>query len=202
MRLFVLGVLLSLWAAFAHAHKPSDSYLTLWVHGERIAGQWDIALRDLDFAIGLDVDGNGEITWGEVKAKHKEIAAYAISRLLVGTDGAGCPITFTEQLIDNHSDGAYAVLRFAAICPRAPEDLQVTYRLFADIDPQHKGLLRLEVGGDTRTAIFGPETAHQTFRLASVSLVQQFFDYFAAGVDHIWTGYDHILFLLSLLCRQ
>jgi len=199
MRRFGLVLLLSLWVVPAAAHKPSDSYFTLWVQGKQLTGQWDIALRDLDFAIGLDADGNGEITWGEVKAKHKEIAAYAMSRLVIAMAGTSCPTTVIDQLIDNHSDGAYAVLRFAAACPGGLADLEVTYRLFSDIDPQHKGLLRLQVGGDTRTAIFSPETAHQTFKLAGTNLWQQFFDYLAAGVDHIWTGYDHILFLLSLL---
>jgi hypothetical protein len=49
-----------------------------------VQGQWDIALRDLDFAIGLDQDSDGDITWGEVKAKHEDIAAYALARLAVG----------------------------------------------------------------------------------------------------------------------
>jgi hypothetical protein len=74
-------LLLSLWQAFADAHKPSNSYLVLSVRDDSVDGQWDIALRDLDFAIGLDADSNGEITWGEVKAKHMEIAAYAMARL-------------------------------------------------------------------------------------------------------------------------
>jgi HupE / UreJ protein len=169
------------------------------VQGDTVTGQWDIALRDLDFAIGLDADGDGEITWGEVKAKHKEIAAYAMARLAIAGDWDNCPAAVLEHLIDNHSDGAYAVLRFTAPCPHAPKDLQVTYRLFFDIDPQHKGLLRLEAGGATRTAIFSPETAQQTFTLARPKPWKQFLDYFATGVEHIWKGYDHILFLLSLL---
>jgi HupE / UreJ protein len=94
---------------------------------------------------------------------------------------------------------AYAVLRFAAACPHKPKRLWVTYRLFFDIDPQHKGLLRLEKDGETRTAIFGPDTARQMFALNSHNPWRQFRDYLAAGMEHIWTGYDHILFLLSLL---
>ncbi len=176
MRGFALVLLLSLWSAFAHAHKPSDSYLALSVQGGNVTGQWDIALRDLDFAIGLEADGNGEITWGEVKGKHRDIAAYAMARLAIAANAATCPTTVTEHLIDNHSDGAYAVLRFTAACPNAPADLQVTYRLFSDIDPQHKGLLRLAVSGETRTAIFSPETAQQTFRLARPSAWKQFLD--------------------------
>ncbi|MBC7619953.1 MAG: HupE/UreJ family protein, partial [Candidatus Saccharibacteria bacterium] len=63
------------------AHKASDSYLVLKIEGQQVAGQWDIALRDIDFAIGLDADGNGEITWGEVQARHTDIAAWALGRL-------------------------------------------------------------------------------------------------------------------------
>ena len=156
-------------------------------------------MRDLDFAIGLDANADGEITWGEVKAKHAEISAYAMARLAIAANGVICPLAVREHLIDNHSDGAYAVLRFTATCAQAPDELRITYRLFFDIDPQHKGLLRLEAGGQTRTAIFGPETAQQTIKLSRPGLSQQFLDYLVTGVEHIWRGYDHILFLLSLL---
>ena len=199
LRRLAVAAPLLLWPACADAHKPSDSYLALSVQGATVQGQWDIALRDLDFVIGLDADADGDITWGEVKARQKEIAAYAMARLAVGADGAACPAEVTQHLIDNHSDGAYAVLRFAAACPHAPQDLQLIYRLFFDVDPQHKGLLRLETGGATRTAIFNPEAARQTFKLAQPDLWNQFLDYLATGVEHIWKGYDHILFLLSLL---
>jgi HupE/UreJ protein len=183
----------------AHAHKPSDSYLTLKVEGERVIGQWDIALRDLDFALGLDANQDGEITWGEVKAKHTDIAAYALSRLRLGPASAPCPVQVTEQLIDNHSDGAYAVLRFAATCAAAPKTLSVGYRLFFDLDPQHRGLIRLEYQGATRAGILSVEQPEQKFTLAELSKWEQFLDYGNEGVWHIWTGFDHILFLLSLL---
>ena len=192
-------VFLLAWTQIAHAHKPSDAYLALSTDGAIVAGQWDIALRDLDFAVGLDAAGDGAITWGEVKSKREDIVAYAMSRLTIAADGDTCPATVSEMLIDNHSDGAYAVLRFAAACGHAPDKLQVTYRLFSDVDPQHRGLLRLEMAGETRTAIFGPENPRQTFETGGQSLWRQFLDYWAAGVEHIWTGYDHILFLLSLL---
>jgi hypothetical protein len=194
-----IAALLFLWPASASAHKPSDSYLALTVQGATVEGQWDIALRDLDFTVGLDANADGEITWGEVKAKHAEIAAYAMARLPIAANGVACPLAVREHLIDNHSDGAYAVMRFSAACSQAPDELKITYRLFFDIDPQHKGLLRLEANGATRTAIFGPETAQQTIKLSRPSLSQQFLDYLATGVEHIWRGYDHILFLLSLL---
>jgi len=195
----LLALLLALAAVLAHAHKPSDSYLAVRVEGANVSGQWDIALRDLDFAIGLDDSGDGEITWGEVKAHHTDIAAYALARLKLRSGGSDCSARATAFLVDDHSDGAYSVMRFAASCPAEVTTLEIGYSLFADLDPQHKGLLRLEHGPATRTAIFSPERATQSFELEKISALTQFFDYGREGVWHIWIGFDHILFLLSLL---
>ena len=183
----------------AHAHKPSDSYLILKIDGATVQGQWDIALRDLDFAIGLDGNGNGEITWGELRARHDAIAAYALPRLKIQTEGESCTTHATEHLVDNHSDGAYAVLRFVAECAKPLSALELNYSLLFDVDPQHKGLLRLEYKGTTTTGIFSPDKASQHFDLKEVTLLRQFLDYAKEGVWHIWIGFDHILFLLSLL---
>ena len=195
----LLALLLLLAAPLAHSHKPSDSYLAIRAEGSNLSGQWDIALRDLDFAIGLDDNGDGDINWGEVKAHHAEIAAYALARLKLRSGGADCQTRTAEFLVDDHSDGAYSVMRFAASCRSEVTTLEIGYSLFADLDPQHKGLLRLEHGAGTRTAIFSPERPNQAFELAKISALTQFFDYGREGVWHIWIGFDHILFLLSLL---
>ena len=63
-----------------------------------------------------------------------------------------------------------------------------------------RGLLRLESQGQTRTAVFGPHAPTQQFELgAPAGWLEQFLAYGREGVWHIWIGYDHILFLLSLL---
>ncbi len=98
----------------AHAHKPSDSYLSLSAAGATIAGQWDIALRDLDVAVGLDADQDGAITWAEVKGRQAAISAYAFSRLTLRAGGGDCAIAPGRLLVDRHTDGAYAVLPFTA----------------------------------------------------------------------------------------
>lgn len=196
--LFIL--LLCAWLAPAQAHKPSDSYLSLAVHGQQIEGQWDIALRDLDFAIGLDGNGDGALTWDEIRARHDAIAAYALQRLQVASDQGVCPLKAVEQLLDHHTDGAYSVLRFQASCPgTAPASLAIGYTLFADLDPQHKGLVRIDGGGNTQTAIFDPDSPRQSISLAAPDRLAQFGAYVKHGIWHIWIGYDHILFLLSLL---
>lgn len=195
----LLLLLLLAWALPARAHKPSDSYLVLAVHGSTVEGRWDIALRDLDAAIGLDADGDGALTWREVSARHGAIAAYALSRLTLSGDGAACRIDTRGQLVDHHTDGAYTVLRLRAACPHPVRTLELDYRLLFDIDPQHKGLLRLAQDGVQHAAIFGHERRRQGFTVGAQSWHRQFGDYLREGVRHIWIGYDHILFLLSLL---
>jgi hypothetical protein len=186
----------------AQAHKPSDSYLQITVQGTTVSGKWDVALRDLDFAIGLDGDGDGNITWGDVRARHAEIAAYAGARLSLRADGKACAMTIGPQQVDEHTDGAYTVMPLRFNCEglsKAPATLTLRYALFSDLDPQHRGLLNLNVNGATRTAIFSPQAAQQEFVLSQTTRWQQFVDYAREGVWHIWVGFDHILFLLSLL---
>lgn len=183
----------------AWAHKPSDSYLSLSVQHDHVEGQWDIALRDLDNAIALDSDGDGELTWGEVRSKHDEIGTYALSRLALSTHHEACTTCILEHLIDHHTDGAYAVLRFRADCGRAIEQLGVAYRLLFDTDAQHKGLLRLTRGGETSTAIFSQESPSQEFSLAERSQWNGSVQFIHEGIWHIWLGFDHVLFLLALL---
>lgn len=186
-------------AAPAHAHKASDSYLNLEVRGERIEGRWDIALRDLEMAVGLDGNGDGLLTWDEVRGQHPAIAAYALSRLKLSSGGAECPLQVTQQLVDSHTDGSYTVLMLRGACPGAVEKLDLHYTLLSELDPQHRGLLALRHDASVTSRVLGPDNARQEFVLAEPQPWQQFTDYVKQGVWHIWIGFDHILFLLSLL---
>ncbi|MEO8718384.1 MAG: HupE/UreJ family protein, partial [Burkholderiales bacterium] len=191
---------LALAAGPALAHKPSDSYLALRADGIVLEGQWDIALRDLEYAIGLDANGDGEITWGELRARQSAISAYALARLSLRVDGRPCRPELRTLLVDEHSDGAYAVLSFDARCEAAPKrTLEIGYSLFADLDPTHRGLVRVQHGSLTASGVLGPDQPRLEFALGEVSRLRQFFDYAREGVWHIWIGIDHVLFLVSLL---
>lgn len=180
------------------AHKASDSYLVLAVQGPEVIAQWDIALRDIDFAIGLDSNGNGEITWGELRARQANVAAWALSRLELKRGGS-CTLTMTSLQVDSHTDGGYAVLHISGLCPSSAGDLRLGYRLLFDMDGLHRGLLRLTVDGTTHASVLSPGSGELRFGPEEVSRLVQFREYLIEGIWHIWIGFDHILFLLSLL---
>ncbi|MGH9576357.1 MAG: HupE/UreJ family protein [Terriglobales bacterium] len=194
------ALLLVLATTFAHAHKPSDSYLAIRTDGATLEGQWDIALRDLEYALGLDANGDGAITWGELRARHADVAAYALARLQIRADRRSCALAPLQHLVDQHSDGAYAVLRFSARCEAERfREVEIEYSLVFDLDPTHRGLLRVERPAGTLTAVLGPDQPRFAAPLARVSRLSQFVDYVGHGIWHIWIGFDHVLFLISLL---
>jgi hypothetical protein len=183
----------------ASAHKGSDSYLTLRFGDATATGQWDIALRDLEYTVGLDADGDGVITWGEVRARDSAITAHALSRLTVAVDGSRCSLRAKDLLVDWHSDGAYAVLVLDLACPAKGTAVDIDYKLLFDVDPLHRGLLQFSDAAGTRAAVLSPAISRVRFTLNSADLMHTAYVYWREGVRHIWIGFDHVLFLLTLL---
>jgi hypothetical protein len=206
---YLLPIALSFLTLFtstnAQAHKPSDSYLTMSVpkDGSDVAVRWDIALRDLDYVLQLDRDNDGALTWGEVRARGDDITKYATANLVLTSKDKPCLLsTAAPMQLDKHSDGTYAVLSLTAACGAAiTEALQVKYSLLFDVDPSHRGLVQWLAPGEKEalSVILGTETATQKLPLQAPSAWETFQQYVVEGAFHIWIGYDHILFLLSLL---
>jgi hypothetical protein len=194
---FLLAMLVG--SRSAHAHKPSDSYVSLAAQDGAVTVRWDIALRDLEYALHLDRDGNGAVTWGEVRARHADIERYAYEHLGLRADGVACSFGGSRLLTVDHSDGAYAVLEFRA-CSAVPHALDVDYRLLFELDPQHRGLLHVSSAGGARTAIFTATTTAQHLTLDGQGAGGgSFTAAVREGIAHIWEGLDHLLFLLVLL---
>jgi len=193
--LVLLAALFALQAA--HAHKPSDAYLTIERNGATLTGRLDIALRDLELAIGLDADGDGEITWGEVRRQHNAIAALAVERLSITASSRPCPLAVSGHRIDTHTDGAYAVIDLAGRCEADDGLLAIDYRLLFDVDPQHRGLANIVDDGVSRSVVLSAERPRAV--VAGDGRLAQFVSYVREGALHIWTGFDHMLFLVGLL---
>lgn len=195
----LLAVWLSLtWVATASAHIASNGFLTLNVEGANVSGSIELALRDGELAVGLDSNRDGRITWGEVRSHERDLALYIQSRLSIGTDTSRCSLTFSGVEVNQRVDGNYLWLPFAAACGSRPAHLIIDYRLLRDIDPSHRGLLTISAWGATQTAVLGGGSA-QSIALDHPSAWRAFREYLTTGVWHIWSGVDHLLFLLSLL---
>jgi len=183
------------------AHKASDSYLQIDAGDRGTTLRWDIALRDLDAAIDIDTNEDGRLTWGEVKAAWPRIEAYALPRLGV----AGCALRPTGHALERRNDGAYAVISLASDCVLAPTP-SITYTLFREVDPTHRGIAKLQRPGQPPTVTMldptqaiGSSAATAPAAQPGVSAPSGALGFLREGVRHILTGYDHVLFLLCLL---
>jgi hypothetical protein len=160
-----LGLLASAIPGIANSHSASDAYLTFTTapasHGPYVIhAQWDIALRDLDFILKLDDDGDGRVTWGEVRRHRAAIEDYAYRNIHAGAgEGNRCSIKPQRQMIDDHADGAYAALFFDLVCERVPRRISLQYTLFFKIDPSHRGIFVMNSGNDIATALLSPENS-------------------------------------------
>ncbi|MSU62128.1 MAG: HupE/UreJ family protein [Pedosphaera sp.] len=192
-------LLLIMMSASARSHQQSDTYLTLKVEEHQITGSWEIAVRDIDRAVGLDTDGDGAVTVKELREAQESVARYLLSRLEVKLNGTPVKLSSKDHLIDNRLDGAHLILRLESDATPTPRFLVIDYKLFFDLDPNHRGLLRLEYAGETEAAVFDAETTSRTFELGAENRWAEVSAFVHEGVWHIWKGYDHILFLLALL---
>ena len=192
-RWLVGAALLALTGA-AQAHKASDAYLLLHFDADTVELRLDVALRDLDVALDLDHDGDGRLRWGEIEAAWPEIEAL----MRAGVQVTGCELAPAGRGLERRSDGAYAVLTQRGACTLHGVP-QVRYTLFADIDPTHRGIARIErPGAAALVQVLDPAQprvqppAQDQPEATPAGLLRE-------GVTHILTGYDHLLFLLCLL---
>ena len=195
-----LVFLLACFAAnTASAHKPSDSYLRIDTSGPMLTAEWDIALKDLDLLVGLDSDGDGKITWGELKTNEEVVASHVLPRLEITANGDAFPLTETGLMVSKHSDGAYATLLLESQCPSDLFGITISYDLLFEEDPTHRGLVLFKTADGSVTRVLSPDKRSVEIPTETGGWWNVLKTYIIEGVWHIWIGLDHILFLLCLL---
>jgi hypothetical protein len=181
----------------AAAHKASDSYLFIESQSGGASGRWDIALRDLNDAIGLDQNADGQVTWGELSAAEPRILAYARASLHATSPAGDCSLGFGRMAAVVHSDGTYAALQLAFACPGASSTLRLHYDLLFAIDAQHRGVIRTSAAAPP--IVLTKSRRETELTLHSGSGLAAFWAMVRVGTEHILHGYDHLLFLTALL---
>ncbi len=182
----------------ASAHETTRSYLTLTRDQAMLTADLRLAFRDLDVAVWLDADLDGQITWGEVEPRLPEVAAYVLAGLTFDAGGA-CAMTQTgaDAVINGGID--YLEVHLSGPCPDAAAPLTVTTRLFVNLDPDHRLFLTTADAGLSATSVLGPQNRQITIAPGADGAFATFVAYVRAGIEHLAGGADHIVFLLVLM---
>jgi hypothetical protein len=194
-----LLALLALTSSTALAHKGSDALWTLTANGSVVEGRIDVALDDVEQAVGLDGDGNGDVTWGEVRTREAFTRPWLKRGLQVKQAEGGCSIELGEVSLVRHSDGVYGAWPFLARCPAAVTALSLDYALLFDVDAQHRGLVRVTGASGGQWRAFSASERHLEVDLSALPPFKQVQVAFFEGVHHLAIGVDHLCFLFALL---
>src|ERR1700691_3894993 len=89
-----LALILVLTATAAQAHVASNGFLDVEVRGRDLSGSIELAVRDVELAIGVDANRDGQVSWGELRAAEPQLAAYVAQHLSIGAQDSSCAISF------------------------------------------------------------------------------------------------------------
>ena len=181
----------------AYAHSSSITYVEVAVDGHTVRVTLEIGNRDLYEAVGVDRDR--AVDRAEVERAKEHLLDYVAARVHVDNGGAPCAPDGRALSFADKSDGFFAVTRVDYVCKRTAAAVTIEYDLFFDLDPRHQGLARIELPGQPeRQHIFraGARTLHLD---RPITLLDNLRDYCLLGMEHIFTGYDHLAFLCGLL---
>jgi hypothetical protein len=207
--LFGVAALIALFfSAPAHAHAVGISKGDYVATGSDVVADLTFARPELARSIdGLDSDGDGTIDDAELARGRDVLAAAFTNGVRVRNDGAPCPATFDSAEITDQ-DGVHLRLRFRCAEPVAKLVIQLT--LLDSLAHGHRHIASAEIGAAANedilyrghdeivvTAVNGGDSGGQSSppprpQLGALAFVRM-------GIEHILTGYDHLVFLFGLL---
>ncbi|BAY07658.1 HupE/UreJ family protein [Calothrix sp. NIES-2098] len=197
---FLGALLLSItWATPSQAHWADLAVAEIAVDKTQTA-------MTLTFPTGLvasaDDNRDGQLSDAEVSQHQTELEHFLGDRIrLVNEQGqAGVvAVTSSNNLPPNIQSNAntHTTLELTYTWTQAVTGLTINYNLFLPNVPTARCLATVIQAGKTQNLVFTPEK-HE-FSLISGSLWQQVSSFVVLGVEHILSGYDHVLFLISLL---
>ena len=203
--LYIIGLLLTL-SSQVQAHSTGESYVFLNVTEGSFAGRFEIPFQELNKAVPLDGDGDGEITKEEFNAEVEAIYQYLTPRLVFYEGETPHPVVISgHQFFEGAGFDVFAQIQFdVPTIGEPPETLDADYHFLLDgVDRNHRGLLIIE--SNTRADIAENESQHslifhedkrrQTFNVDGVSGWVIFGRFVGEGIYHI------VPIIFSFSCR-
>lgn len=177
-------------AAPAAAHERTVSYST-----------WEVALPRLRVTARLTALDVSRLPWAAAAGPdlNTRLGLYLSERLSARVDGTPCPVTRTPQRLTSAPD--QVVFDWEVTCP-AGATLQLRSDVLREEAPSHLHFARLRYpdgAGLEHVLSEGAETWTVNAAGGPAPLADSFLAIVALGVEHILTGYDHLVFLLGLI---
>jgi len=195
------------WSALAHTTGLSTSDLNFGTNGLQaemtFAGvDLTLALAHLETVSPSDANQDGKLTQDELASGLDRLRKFAADCLSVEFDGQTVSPGPARFALDD-KDNFRAEMIYPG--PR-PGQLRVRATLFKHLPPDHLHFLAVhETDGKTLgNKMLKPTDDFLEIKLPTGSAeparrISTFTDFLKLGVEHIWTGYDHLMFLLALL---
>jgi hypothetical protein len=185
LRLVVLLFALAL-PRMAAAHQTSVKYVDLAIDGNAVNIELRCAATDVTEPMKLPADARPSVR--EALA-HPAVANYVQAWLVL----AGCTTSAPRATA---TDDKFLAIRWTATCARVDE-LALDFTALFALDARQEVIVQLAApGAATIQTIVRADHAKPTLRPGETpSLVA----WIRTGMDHIYEGVDHILFVLALL---
>ena len=181
------------------AHKLNTSYTNLIA--EDAALKVRVRMDDFDLLkIGIDQDGDSLLFYEEMAAGLDDIFAFVEEQMRLRADGQ--PLTLVRDRGDitpDNKGNMFADLYFSAKLEDPVSELEVWIGWPERFGDAHKNLAKIMLPGQPLVqAVFSASSPQQTFA-GQKSLWEHIYEFAVLGVEHIFLGYDHVMFLLALI---
>jgi hydrogenase/urease accessory protein HupE len=145
-----------------------------------------------------------ELLKKEVDPNSSDFQDYFASELSVKTWDSECRLAQIEKARPQTTGNWIIHLLYR--CPQEVKDLTLTSSLFLDLDETHTQFARLAPADDPGTSLREAvlNASNVTFHIPDVhtggsASSDRALSFFKLGIEHLLTGYDHILFLLTVI---
>jgi len=196
-KFLLLIILLSGPASLVQAHDPGLSRANVKLSDAGLSIHMEISRQDLELLVPIDTDHNGTVITEELSAVRSDLELLISSGINVRTARDKYQPNFIsiEQATE---DGIAIDLQYEL---SDTSEVQIHIPLIAQLARGHRQYLTvLDANGNLLAqhilaASSPPVVLHQT----GPDQLSVFRAYLTEGIWHIWIGFDHILFLLTLL---
>jgi hydrogenase/urease accessory protein HupE len=185
-------VLVGLLAASpADAHQQGISYTDVELSGGRARVALVLSAHD----VMADADGDGQLTEEEIGQRLPRLRRLYEHAVAIDAAGRACPLALSGFALAPNEGVQF---RLEGPCPdELPIRLTVRQAMLSAQGGHN--LAKVRIGERVSEHVFDPGTTEVVIGEASASVGATFRRFFVLGVEHIATGYDHVLFLLALL---